>query len=143
MGGDRPTTPPLDRGYFVLPAVFANVTPDMRMTREEVYGPVACVLKISSAERMVELAGDFALDLGASVWTASLDRALRIGRQMTGGFVWMNGHLILSDQARGEPGGARLGETNPFVPLEEYTKLTLISPDLTAKMTGETKLSNN
>jgi len=142
-GGERLLPPSLNKGYFVRPAVFADVTPSMMMATRDVYCPVACILKIRSAEKLIELTGEFAADLGASVWTTSPEIALRVDKQMAGGFVWLNDCLVLSGRVRRQTCRQVLGEANPFVPLEEHTKLALVSQDLTALMAGKAALSSN
>ena len=131
LGGKRPTTPPLDRGYFIMPTVFGDVTQNMVIAREEIFGPVACILKFSSEEEAVKLANDSELGLCASVWTRSAARGVRLAGQIEAGFVWINDHLITSvEQPWGGVKQSGFGKENAFAGLQEYTQLKGISIDL-------------
>ncbi|GAB13283.1 aldehyde dehydrogenase [Arthrobacter globiformis NBRC 12137] len=77
-------------GYFVEPTIFADVTNDMRIAREEVFGPVLSILPFRSEEDAVRMANDSAYDLSAAVWTRDVSRALRLSRRIHAGTVWVN-----------------------------------------------------
>ncbi|PTL59337.1 aldehyde dehydrogenase family protein [Paraconexibacter algicola] len=81
-------------GAFVAPAVLTGVTPQMRMWREEVPGPVLSITVVDSEEEAIAGANDCDLGLGASVWTADKYKGQRIARQLRVGMVWMNDHLV-------------------------------------------------
>ena len=87
LGGE-----PLDNGggYYVPPTIFDGVSPDMTIAREEIFGPVLSVLTCSSEQEAVELANDTDYGLQASVFTASLRRAHRMGRAIRAGTVSVN-----------------------------------------------------
>ena len=87
-GRDRPDG--LDRGYFVKPTVFGAVTPDMRIAREEIFGPVLSIMPYDSEEQAVEIANDTVYGLAAYVQSGDLDNARRIARQMRAGQVHIN-----------------------------------------------------
>lgn len=88
-GGDRPDG--LKRGYYLDPTVFADVTPDMRIAREEIFGPVMAVLDWEDEDEMVALANGVDYGLTANVWTNDLHRAHRTARRLEAGTVWVNG----------------------------------------------------
>ena len=88
-GGGRPAH--LDRGYFVEPTVFDNVTAEMSISREEIFGPVLAVLEWQDEEEMLRLANDVDYGLTANVWTNDLARAHRTARRLQAGIVWVNG----------------------------------------------------
>ncbi|HET7096701.1 MAG TPA: aldehyde dehydrogenase family protein, partial [Casimicrobiaceae bacterium] len=90
-GGKRPVDPKLAQGLFVEPTVFADVTDDMRIAREEIFGPVVSILRWS--EEADVLARVNALDYGltASIWTHDLDRAHRLASRVEAGYIWVNG----------------------------------------------------
>lgn len=69
VGGERLTGPDYDKGYFVAPAVFTDVSPDMRIAREEIFGPVLAIIEIDSYEQAIEIANDSAYGLSASIVT--------------------------------------------------------------------------
>jgi gamma-glutamyl-gamma-aminobutyraldehyde dehydrogenase len=81
----------IDRpGHFVEPTVFGDVTPSMRIAREEIFGPVLSVLTFSDAGEAVRLANDTDYGLAAAVWTSDLSAAHRISRALRAGTVWVN-----------------------------------------------------
>ena len=82
--------PGFDRGYFARPTVFAGVTPDMRIAREEIFGPVLCILAYRDEAEAIRLANDTVYGLGAHVHSADLERARRVARQIRAGQVHIN-----------------------------------------------------
>jgi betaine-aldehyde dehydrogenase len=89
-GGAAPSDPKLAGGFFVEPTVFTDVRPDMRIAREEVFGPVLSVLRWSDEQEMLRQVNDVEYGLTASVWTQSLANAHRAARAIEAGFVWVN-----------------------------------------------------
>lgn len=83
---DEPARP----GFFVTPTVFGDVTPDMRIFREEIFGPVATIVEFADEAEAVRLANDTEYGLAATVWTQSLGRAMRMSEQLEVGIVWTN-----------------------------------------------------
>jgi acyl-CoA reductase-like NAD-dependent aldehyde dehydrogenase len=80
-------------GRFYAPAVLTGVTHDMRIMREEIFGPVVPIVTVDSEEQAVELANDSEFGLGASIWSLDRDRAERIGHRLETGMVWLNDHM--------------------------------------------------
>ena len=80
----------LNRGYFVRPTVFADVTPDMRISREEIFGPVIAMLPYDSLEQAVELANDTVYGLAAYVQAVDMDKARKVASQLRAGNVYIN-----------------------------------------------------
>lgn len=90
-GGQR-----LDRpGYYVAPAVLANANNQMRVVREEIFGPVLTVMPFDTTEEVIELANDSQFGLAASVWTKDLTAAHRITENVKAGISWVNCHNVL------------------------------------------------
>jgi len=81
----------LDKGFFVRPTVFADVTPEMTIFREEVFGPVLSVTTYADEEEAVSLANDSEYGLSGGVWSEDLDRAMRVARKMRTGQISING----------------------------------------------------
>ncbi len=80
----------LSRGYYVKPTVFGNVTPQMRIAREEVFGPVLAVMPYASEADAIEIANDSEFGLAAYVQSENLERAREVGMQMRAGTVYLN-----------------------------------------------------
>ena len=92
-GGDVPDLPaPLDRGCFLRPTVLADATMDMRVAREEIFGPVAVVLPFDTEAEAIAMANDNRFGLGAGVWTRDLARGHRVAERIRAGMVWVNDH---------------------------------------------------
>jgi len=90
-GGKRPADPKLARGFFVEPTVFADVTDDMRIAREEIFGPVVSILRWTDENDLLERVNALDVGLTCSIWTHDLDRAHRLASKVEAGFVWING----------------------------------------------------
>ncbi len=83
------------KGYFVRPAVFANVAPDARISREEIFGPVVVAATFDTQEQAMQLANDTRYGLGASIWSNDLARVNQIIPLLQAGTVWVNTHNML------------------------------------------------
>ena len=81
------------KGVWFKPTVLTGVTHEMRIMREEIFGPVLCVMTTESEDEAIELANDSAFGLGASVWTQDRPRGERIARRIESGMVWINDHM--------------------------------------------------
>jgi len=86
MGGDSDLP-----GYFIQPTLFQNVTPDMKIAREEIFGPVLGIMPMQSVEQALAVASDTDYGLHASVFTQDIDRALHMARSLPCGTVSVNG----------------------------------------------------
>lgn len=86
-GGER-------KGAFITPTVVTDVTPDMEIVREEVFGPVLVIQAFDTVEEVIAAANDSDYGLAASVWTQSLSHANTITRALRTGTVWVNCHLM-------------------------------------------------
>ncbi len=98
-GGVRATDGALAKGAFVKPTVFTNVTNDMRIAREEIFGPVLAVLKYASDDDAVRIANDSIFGLGGGVWSENLDHAKAVAARLRTGTVWINEWHMLSERA--------------------------------------------
>jgi succinate-semialdehyde dehydrogenase/glutarate-semialdehyde dehydrogenase len=84
---------PVDPPRYYAPTVLTGVTPDMRIMREEIFGPVVPIVTVSSEEEAIGLANDSEFGLGASVWTLDRGKGERIARRIDAGTVWVNDHM--------------------------------------------------
>lgn len=89
-GGGRPSDPTLGNGWFIEPTVFADVTPDMRLFREEAFGPVLAVIPWDDEDALIEWVNALDYGLTASIWSTNLVRAHRLAAKVEAGFVWIN-----------------------------------------------------
>jgi betaine-aldehyde dehydrogenase len=89
-GGKRPEEPDLQKGYFYRPTVFTDVRRDMRVIREETFGPILTVERFRTEEEAIELGNDTEYGLSGAVWTSDAGRAERVARALRHGTVWIN-----------------------------------------------------
>jgi betaine-aldehyde dehydrogenase len=89
-GGVPPKDPQLAKGFFIEPTLFADVSPAMRIAREEIFGPVLSIFKWSDEATMFEQVNAVEYGLTASIWTNDLSIAMRAAKAVQSGFVWIN-----------------------------------------------------
>ena len=127
LGGARPTEPPLDKGYFVAPTVFTGVTQNMKIAREEIFGPVGCLIKFSRDEEALELANDSDFGLCGGVWTKDMAKGMRFVNDLRAGTVWVNQYMFMTAELPW--GGVKqsgMGKEGSMVGIEEFTVLKLV-----------------
>ena len=107
-GGPQQPPTGCERGHFFAPAVITGVTPEMRIAREPIDGPVLVVEPVDTVEQAIALANAGDYGLGASVWCADRYQGTRIARELRAGMVWLNDHLPGPTVSRG-PWGASAG----------------------------------
>jgi len=90
-GGERPKGEAFQRGYFLQPTVFDKVTMEMRIAREEIFGPVLSVLTWNDSEAVIQQANAVDYGLTASIWTSDLAKALKAAERLEAGYIWING----------------------------------------------------
>ena len=89
-GGKKPDDAKLQSGHFFQPTVFVDVNNRMKIAQEEIFGPVACVLKFSSEEDVLAQANDIVYGLAAGIQTNDIKRAHKLARRLKAGSVWIN-----------------------------------------------------
>lgn len=119
-----PTSPALKGGFFAPPTLFTDVTPEMAIMREEVFGPVLAAMPFSDEEHAVTLANDTRFGLAAGVWTNDLGRAHRVAAVLNAGTVWLNTYRVLNDRVPfGGFGASGYGRENGSEALRTYTRV--------------------
>lgn len=136
-GGERITDGELAKGCFMRPTLLADVTNDMRVAQEEIFGPVACVIRFKDEEEVIRMANDSAYGLGGAVWTRDLNRAIRVSRGIETGRMWINTYNQIPE---GAPFGgykeSGIGRETHKVILEHYTQMKNIMINLSEAPSG-------
>ena len=126
-GGERV----FDRGYFIRPAVFADVADSMRIAREEIFGPVMSILRFKTMREVIERANDTDFGLAAAVWTKDISKANTVANGVRAGTVWVNCYNALDPAApfggfKQSGMGRELGEYG----LQQYTEVKTVTVKL-------------
>lgn len=120
-GGQRLSGEGYDKGWFIPPTVFADVRNDMRIAREEIFGPVVCVIPFDDFDEVIAMANDTSFGLAAGVWTQDITKAHRAIKRLKAGSVWVN-HYQAMDPA--VPFGgykeSGIGREGSFAQVEAY-----------------------
>ncbi|ACL23933.1 aldehyde dehydrogenase family protein [Chloroflexus aggregans] len=137
IGGRRPPDEARAKGYYVEPTIFTGVRPEMRIAREEIFGPVLAVIAYEEVSEAIKIANDSIYGLAASVWSRDLQQALAVAKRIRAGTVWINEHHVLNPQA--PFGGYRqsgFGREMGRYGLDEYTEVKHIHVDLMQRRQG-------
>jgi aldehyde dehydrogenase (NAD+) len=140
-GGQRPAIPDLADGFFVEPTLFADVDNEMRISREEVFGPVAAAIRFRDEEEAVRLANDTAFGLAAGIWTRDVQRAHRVARAIRAGTIWINAYRAVGPMAPfGGFKASGYGRENGLEALREYTEVKTVWVELSGASRDPFKL---
>lgn len=127
LGGQRPTTPPLDQGFFVMPTVFTDVTQNMRIAREEIFGPVAVIMKpFSTDEEVIALANDNVYGLCATVFTEDTAKGMKFVDALHAGTVNINTQVIAPSLPWGGFKESGIGKEGGILGVQDYTQVKLV-----------------
>jgi acyl-CoA reductase-like NAD-dependent aldehyde dehydrogenase len=96
LGGTPAKRPECGEGWFVEPTIFSGVNNQMRIAREEVFGPVLSIIPFEDEEDAIAIANDSPYGLAAGVWTTSIKRAIRSSERLQAGSVWVNTYRAVS-----------------------------------------------
>lgn len=99
LGGQAPKAPELQNGYFVEPTIFVDVTNDMAIAQEEIFGPVVSVLRFSTEEEAIKLANASKYGLAGAVWSQDSEKAMRMAQKLRAGTVWINEYHLINEKA--------------------------------------------
>ena len=113
---------------FYAPTVLTGVTHEMRIMREEIFGPVLPIMVVESEDEAVQLANDSEFGLGASVWTSDRSKGERVARELESGMVWINDHMFSHGACQCAWGGVKesgLGRTHSKFGLYECVNVKL------------------
>lgn len=122
-GGGRPDGLELP-GYFYSPTVLTDVNNDMRVVREEIFGPVAAIMPFEHEDELVALANDTEYGLAAGVWTQNLARAHRLAHRLDAGTIWVNTYRAMSPMSpRQGFKSSGVGIEHGIESMQEYTRL--------------------
>jgi acyl-CoA reductase-like NAD-dependent aldehyde dehydrogenase len=117
-------------GSFYAPAVLTGVTHDMRIMREEIFGPVVPIVTVASEDEAIALANDSEFGLGASVWTMNRAKGERIADRIEAGMVWINDHMFSHGACSCSWGGVKqsgLGRSHSQFGLWECVNIKLLA----------------
>jgi acyl-CoA reductase-like NAD-dependent aldehyde dehydrogenase len=117
-------------GRFYRPAVLTGVTHDMRIMREEIFGPVVPIVTVASEDEAIALANDSEFGLGASVWTMNRAKGERMAGRIESGMVWINDHMFSHGACSCSWGGVKesgLGRSHSKFGLWECTNIKLVT----------------
>ena len=127
-GGGPPSDPALGTGFFLQPTIFAEVTPDMRIALEEIFGPVLAVFRFSKVEEVIEMANKTKFGLYAGVWTNDLRIAQRLVRGLQAGVVAVNDYLVAYPQTPfGGYKDSGIGYESGLQAISHYTRIKSVT----------------
>jgi len=136
-GGYRITGGGLENGFFVAPTVFTDVTPDMRIVQEEIFGPVVVIQKFANEEEAIHLANCTDYGLAGGVFTNDGTKALRVIRKLRAGITWVNTyHPTFNEAPWGGYKQSGIGRSLGTFGLEEFQEVKQININLQLEPTG-------
>jgi aldehyde dehydrogenase (NAD+) len=139
LHGGRPYRDKGARGYFIEPTIFTNVTPDMRIAREEIFGPVVCLFKIRTLDEALALANDTVYGLSAAIYTQDVNASAIAERELDTGIVYINASTI-GAEIQLPFGGTKATGSGPREAggrggaLDLYTKWKVIYRDFSSRL---------
>jgi aldehyde dehydrogenase (NAD+) len=140
-GGKQPDAEELQNGYFYEPTVLAGVRNDMRIAREEIFGPVLGVITFEDEAEAIRLANDTTYGLAAGIWTRDVQRAHRMAHAVNAGTVWVNTYRVLGfNVPYGGFNQSGIGRENGLEGLDAYLQTKSVWIELTGESRDPFKL---
>lgn len=131
-GGERASVPGMANGFFFQPTVITDVPDDAKVVTEEIFGPVTVVLPFDDEAEVVRRANAVRYALAGSVWTSSVQRAMRMSAALEFGTVWVNDHLPLTpEMPHGGFKQSGFGNDMSMYALDDYTQIKHVMLDTT------------
>lgn len=134
LGGNRIERDSMEKGFFIEPTVFTNVTSDMRIVREEIFGPVVAIQKFKDEEDAIRIANDTEFGLAGAVFSKDHNKAMRVIKKVRAGITWVNAYHLTNVQA---PWGgyktSGIGRSVSTNALEEYQETKQININMDPK----------
>ena len=124
----------LAAGNFVAPTLFTDVSNDMSIAREEIFGPVLSVIPFADEDEAIRIANDTEYGLAATVWTATSSRAMRVTKALRAGTVGVNGYQLEPNSPFGGYRQSGLGREGGRAAIESYTELKTVLLPFTDEM---------
>lgn len=134
LGGSRIERNGMEKGFFIEPTVFTNVTSDMRIVREEIFGPVVAIQRFKDEEEAIRIANDTEFGLAGAVFSKDHNKAMRVIKKVRAGITWVNAYHLTNVQA---PWGgyktSGIGRSISTNALEEYQETKQININMDPK----------
>ncbi|MFD1708912.1 aldehyde dehydrogenase family protein [Siminovitchia sediminis] len=133
-GGNRIERDGMHRGFFIEPTVFTDVTSDMRIVREEIFGPVVAIQKFKDEAEVIRIANDTEYGLAGAVFSKDQNKAMRVIKKVRAGITWINAYHLTNIQA---PWGgykqSGIGRSLGTFGMDEYQEVKQININLETK----------
>ncbi|GIN93424.1 betaine aldehyde dehydrogenase [Siminovitchia terrae] len=134
LGGSRIERNGMEKGFFIEPTVFTNVSSDMRIVREEIFGPVVAIQRFKDEEEAIRIANDTEFGLAGAVFSKDHNKAMRVIKKVRAGITWVNAYHLTNVQA---PWGgyktSGIGRSISTNALEEYQETKQININMDPK----------
>ena len=138
-GAGRPKSGDYDKGFYLMPTLVADVDPESKMIKDEVFGPALPIVRIKNLEDGLEQANNSIFGLGSSVWTRDINKAMFAAEHIESGYTWVNSAQIIYDEL--PFGGVKqsgIGKEHGEEAIEHYTetKSVVIATEMQSEIVG-------
>jgi aldehyde dehydrogenase (NAD+) len=137
LGGEEITVPGCENGFFIAPTVFGGMKPEMRIAREEIFGPVTGIMRIESVDEAIEIANSVDYGLSCSIYTHDITNVFKAAQKLEFGLVYVNAPTIGAEIQVPFGGMKNTGnghrEAGPQA-LDEFTEWKTVSIDFSGQL---------